>query len=58
MRPSVSAVASSASAAEPRDGDRMTFPGWPAVLGALSAGDALQADVARAAMSEIMEMLS
>lgn len=33
----------------------MTFPGWPAVLGALSAGDALPGDVARAAMSEILD---
>jgi anthranilate phosphoribosyltransferase len=33
----------------------MTFPGWPAVLGALSAGDALEGDIARAAMSEILD---
>ncbi len=55
VRPSASVGASSGNAAARRDGLAVTFAGWPAVLGVLSARGDLSSDQARTAMSEILE---
>jgi anthranilate phosphoribosyltransferase len=55
VRPSASVGASSDNAAARRDGLAVTFAGWPAVLGVLSARGDLSSEQARTAMSEILE---
>ena len=55
VRPSASVGASSGNAAARRDGPAVTFAGWPAVLGVLSARGDLSSEQARTAMSEILE---